>query len=109
MCEASTACGILRLIQHAGQPVSVIAAFPRRPLKLSGLTESGRWVSLAIGLVTVLWLLWMFVYEIPPLWDEHRLHDTGAVARTNEVSSVHRYNSQYNNNVDFDLRYVTED
>jgi hypothetical protein len=51
----------------------------------------------------------MFVYEIPPLWDEYRLHDTGAVARTNEVGNVHRYNSQYNNNVDFDLRYVTED
>jgi hypothetical protein len=89
--------------------VSVIAAFPKRPLQLSRLTESGHWKKLAIGLAPVLWLLWLFVYEIRPLWDEYRLHNTGAVARASEVSNVRRYNSRYNHNVDFDLRYVTED
>jgi hypothetical protein len=94
---------------RGSETVSVIAAFPKRSMQLSRVTQSGRWTKLALGLVPVLWLSWLFVYEIRPLWDEYRLHNSGAVARATEVSHVQRYNSRYNHNVDFDLRYVTED
>jgi hypothetical protein len=91
------------------KPVSVIAAFPKRSLQLSRPTKPGGSAGWAIGLVPAVWLLWLFVYEVRPLWDEYRLHSAGAVARASDVSNLHRYNSRYNHNVDFDLRYVTAD
>jgi hypothetical protein len=90
--------------------MTVIAAFPKRSLQLSAGTKSGGWAGSPFGIaVAVLWLAWLFVYEIRPLWDEYRLHKTGALATASEVSHLDRYNSRYNNNVDFDLRYVTQD
>jgi hypothetical protein len=89
--------------------VSVIAALPQRSLHLCCVTDSGRWVKkLAIGLAPVVWLLWLFVYEIRPLWDEYRLHNGGAVAKASEVGNVQRYNGRHNHNIDFDVRYMTE-
>jgi hypothetical protein len=89
--------------------VSVIAAFPKRPLQLSRAAESVLWTGMAIGLVPAFWLAWLFVYEMRPLWDEYRLRDAGAVARASDVSHVRIYNSRYNHNIDFDLRYVIAD
>ena len=61
--------------------MSVIAAFPKRSLQLSAGTKSGGWAGSPFGIaVAVLWLAWLFVYEIRPLWDEYRLHKTGALA-----------------------------
>lgn len=89
--------------------MSVIAAFPKRSMQFSRIMRSGRWTKLTWGLIPALWLSWLFANEIRPLWDEYRLHDSGAVARATEVSNVQRYNSRSNHNIDFDLRYVTED
>ena len=89
--------------------MSVIAAFPKRSLQLSRGTESGLLGRMVIGLVPVLWFSWLFVHEIRPLADEYRLHKTGVVARTSEVSNVDRTDDRHFHNVHFDLRYVTAD
>ena len=94
---------------RGSETVSVIAAFPKRSMQFSRIMRSGRWTKLTWGLIPALWLSWLFANEIRPLWDEYRLHDSGAVARATEVSNVQRYNSRSNHNIDFDLRYVTED
>jgi hypothetical protein len=89
--------------------VSVIAAFPKRSLQLSRGAESGLLRRLVFGLVPVVWLSWLFVHDIRPLWDEYRLHKTGVVARASEVSNVDRTDGRRIHDVHFDLRYVTED
>ncbi len=90
--------------------MSVIAAFPKRSLQLSTGRKVGGWAGSAAGIaVAALWLAWLFAYEIRPLWDEYRLHKAGTLASATEVSNLERWNSRYNHNADFDLRYVTQD
>lgn len=94
--------------------MSVIAVFPKRSLQLSKnfdppleVTDYLAWAIL-LG-PAVVWLVWLFFSDIRPLFDEYRLHNTGTVARTSEVSNVDRYNGRYLNEIGFDVRYVTED
>ena len=91
--------------------MSVTAAFLQPPSDGKGSESAFYTCLVAAGLLlpAALFLLWLFFSETRPLLDEYRLHKTGTVAKASEVSNVQRYNSRYSDNVDFDLRYVTED
>jgi hypothetical protein len=94
--------------------VSVIAAFPKRSLQLSSdfdppLEATDYLVWAIFTGPAAAWLLWLFFSDMRPLFDEYRLHQTGTVATTSEVSNVDRYNGRFLNDIAFDVRYVTQD
>jgi len=100
----------LAMPSTGNEPISVIDAFPRRSLKVPSEDKALEWAVFGIFLAPgVIWLSWLFIYEIHPLLDEYRLHNAGTVAKATEVRKAHVYNSRFNNYADFDLRYVTED
>jgi hypothetical protein len=96
--------------------VSIVEAFPRRPLQLSGYPKrpsSGRLLAVAICCGLIAYLIYNGYSNAVLLIDEYRLHLGGTMAMQSAAEN-YRYSSHaspknFGGTVIFDAHYVTED
>jgi hypothetical protein len=96
--------------------VSIVQAFPKRPLQLSGYPKGpsfGRLSAVAICCGIIVYPLYNGYSNAVVLIDEYRLHRAGMMAMQSEAENYH-YSSHaspknFGGTVIFDAHYVTED